>query len=730
MYRNLYIILAGCGICLAIFAVSFSGRATFSTSGGDPVDFIFNNATEPQTLDPGIMSGQPEGALAIGLFEGLTCYHPETLQPMPGVATSWEIEGLTYSFELRQDHWWVKQGGIYEVDGQPRNVVAGDFIYAWRRHLHPETGSEYSYLLYLIEGAEEYERVVTEHWTSLINRYKQEHPDVVLVKPSSLTDPVAAEAADPAVLQADYDALEKFRNEAWERLVKVRAAGDYRLDVTLRSPAPYFLDLTSFYTLAPVPREAIEAYDRQWILPENIVTNGPYVLADWRFNSFIRLQKNLHYWETAAYAAERIASLESRAADELRSPERAELEFLKQFGGFVDNGLDTIDALAVEEQTTSLNLYINGDVDRIREVPTAVVGDLIALSESPGKQLGDVHHGVYNAAYFYNLNVDLPIFQAGPDGEFGRKVRRALALAVDRQILIDVVTRAHQEPAYRLVPAGVAGYSDLPLFGSGDYAKDLAEAKRLIDEVRAAGVRIPKLKILYNSHEAHAKVAVFIQGLWKTHLGIDVETSNQEWGVFLDSRRTGNYEIARSGWIGDYTDPNTFLDMFTSNNQNNDPNYHNPLYDRIILKYAAYILDYLATAEQRQALLDDLRSWPQYEAVVAGQRRPDGTTLGESLTAALKKFETVSASQRLDLAFEIRLLLFEVAETMLLYDQPIIPLYFYTSTQLWPRELQNMFINNRDVHPLKVLRWEGGKRPLGNRYERFPRISPRIRTAL
>lgn len=701
MYRNLYLIGGGCLALAVIFL------ACFQRSARGRADFVWNNGTEPQTLDTGLMSGQPEGDLAIGLFEGLTIYHPQTLEPVPGVARNWRIDGLKYVFELRPDAWWVKGDEIYAVDGKPRRVTAEDFVYAWRRHFLPETGSEYSYLLHLIAGAREYQDKVAEHWDTLVQRYQREKPGITVTRPSSL-DPV--ERAE----------LERFRTELWDRTVGVRANGDLELEVTLESPALYFLALTNFYPFFPVPREAIEEHGDEWVLPGNIVSNGPYRLAEWKFNSFVRLAKNAHYWETANYAATRMRELEGR--ESLAPFERRDLDLLNQFGAFGERGLETMEALAIEERNTSLNLYINGDIDRDREIPSDVAGDLIAELSREGSDFRQVHHGVGMQVYFYNVNTTLAVFQ----GETGRKLRRAMSLAVDRRGLIDAVTRAHQKPAYRLVPPGIAGYPGEPLFGSSR-AEDLAEAKRLVAEVRGEGVKLPTLRLLYNTHEGHAKIAAFLQNGWKRDLGIETTLANQEWGVFLDSRRNGAFDLARSGWIADYPDPNTFLDMFTTGNQNNDPKYQNAHYDRLINEYGARILEMLATGESRKKALADIESWPAWKVVAGSRSRSDGRTLEQAVREALRAEPPTEGNARLDHAARTRLLLMEAAEEMLIHDMPIIPCYFYTQTQVWPPELEGMYLNARDVHPLKFLRWQGGTRPPGSRYRYFPRISTRAR---
>ena len=130
----------------------------------------------------------------------------------------------------------------------------------------------------------------------------------------------------------------------------------------------------------------------------------------------------------------------------------------------------------------------------------------------------------------------------------------------------------------------------------------------------------------------------------------------------------------------------------------------------------------LAVEGARRKMLEDIRSWKKYSEAVHDLPRPDGSKLGEALESAVEEYPKLGDDARYEKAFAIRLLLFEVAEAMLFHDMAVIPLYFYTSTQLWPPELEGHHINARDVHPLKVLRWKGGRRPSGHRYDVFPRL--------
>ena len=160
MYRNLLAIAGGCLGLVAVFLLAFDGRAR------GRADFAWINTTEPQTLDPQRTSAQPEGAIALCLFEGLTVYDPRDLRPVPGVARSVRVDGTRHVFDLRDDAVWVKGDEVVrKADGSPRRMTAEDFAWSWRRHLHPEVGSEYGGLLSMIRGVKAYPWEVADHWS-------------------------------------------------------------------------------------------------------------------------------------------------------------------------------------------------------------------------------------------------------------------------------------------------------------------------------------------------------------------------------------------------------------------------------------------------------------------------------------------------------------------------------------------------------------------------------------
>jgi oligopeptide transport system substrate-binding protein len=195
-----------------------------------------NNGAEPKTLDPAKMTGVTEGNLATALFEGLVTLHPKTLQPIPGVAKSWELseDGKTYTFHLRDCTW---------TNGDP--VTAADFLYSWTRVLQPATGAEYAYEMYYIVGAEEFN---------------------------------TGKTTDPATLG-------------------MKVIDDKTFQVTLKNPVAYFLELVAFSTYYPVNQSCVEAHGSKWTRPENIVGNGAYVMTEWAPNSHITLERNETYWD-------------------------------------------------------------------------------------------------------------------------------------------------------------------------------------------------------------------------------------------------------------------------------------------------------------------------------------------------------------------------------------------------------------------------------------------------
>ena len=571
-----------------------------------PADFTFSNNSEIKTVDPALVTGQPEGRIVSAIFEGLCTWDPQNLTPLPGVAERWTLsdDKLTYTFYLRPNALWS--------DGSP--VVADDFVWSYRRALHPATSSEYAYELWYIAGAEQYTsgevHVGDPVEVELLEKPPGARPfasgTILRGRLAAIED--AAPGAAPTYV-VDIDG----RQRRFQKGAAVAGADDYRwllpdflavglhaldhrtLEIRLKHPVPYFLRLMGFYPMSPVNRKCVETYGYPaWTKPEHIVSNGPFLLHSRRIRDRIRLVKNPTYWDR-------------------------------------DNvHLNVVDALAVESRITALNLYLTGEVDWVPAVPDEIIPDL----QRQGRD--DFAPAPFLANEYYLVNTR----KAPLDDP---RVRSALGLAVDKQEIVDRIVRAGQQPARSLVPPEIRGYLDYQPAKCGAY--DVAKARQLLAEAGYPGGRgMPKLEILYNTDESHQAIAELIQAQWKRNLGIDVRLTNQDWARYLNSRRMGDFFLARAGWIGDYADPITFLSQFEGDNPMNQTGWTNPEYDRLLE---------LASVEK-----DDAK----------------------------------------------RLEHFRRAERILMDQMPVIPIYFGVTREIVRPYVHGYYRNILDFHPLKDIR--------------------------
>lgn len=322
--------------------------------------------------------------------------------------------------------------------------------------------------------------------------------------------------------------------------VGVKAIDDKTLEVTLESPTPYFLQLTAFPTYFPVRKDIVEADPEGWALNvETYISNGPFKLEEWTHNDVLRLVKNENY-----YDAENVK-------------------------------LDEIEYVMIVEGSTAFSAFQSGELDYTENVPSDQISELQAAGDS------NFQIFPYIGTYFYCFNMNNDLMK-------DVKVREALSLAIDREAIVTNVTKGGQLPANGFVSEGIAtstGESFRTL--AGDYGvpvnADVEKAKQLLTEAGYPdGAGFPELEILYNTSDNHKAIAEAIQEMWKQNLGINVTLRNEEWKVFQENRKNGNYEVARHGWIGDYADPMTFLEMWITGAGVNDAKYANPEYDKLI----------------------------------------------------------------------------------------------------------------------------------------------------
>jgi oligopeptide transport system substrate-binding protein len=620
---------------------------------------VFHNGFTPQTIDPGLATGSSDGRIIIQLFEGLLEYDPKTLAPLPAIAESFEANSTQdrFTFRLRKNARWS--------NGDP--VTAHDFVYSWERVLHPVTGAQYSIILFFIENAEEYlnesVRVLTkpikiggkefaagepvrilsaspkgeENTLPSSNRYKFALATTIRTGPSDSSP--ALEAVDSNTLQSFNagDIVYVLRREGdWAKVsdanrvgyvpmkslsliaakttltiealsqpgvsatVKIedvtldpkilgfRAVDDFTLEVKLKNPTPYFPELLAHYTYRPVHQKTVERYGIFWTYQKNIVTNGAFLLDNLNQYRFI-LTKNPTYWDAANVKLEKIIASNN------------------------------------EDLQKSLKDYEDGKVDLV------VANDLPIERLSAIKGAADYYVEQSNGTYFYRLNTTKAPFD-------NAKVRQALSLAINREKLIQSI-EIPVLPASTITPPALAGFTP-PQKSTFDPKR----AKELLAEAGYSSAKpFPEISIMFNMQVQHLRIAENIQQQWRESLGITAKLENKEWIEYLNSTQSLEYEVTRAGWIGDYPEPATFLDMWSTGNGNNNTGWSNKEYDAMI-KQAA--------------------------------QEPNQEKRNEIYTRQ---------------------------EKMLAEEMPFIPLYYYVWFGLVRPEVQGFYPNLQDQHPLKFV---------------------------
>lgn len=347
-----------------------------------------------------------------------------------------------------------------------------------------------------------------------------------------------------------------------------KAPDAHTLQLTLRQRTPFLLQAMNHHAWFPVPVATIRKFgglgrkSTAWTRPENFVGNGPYVLKEWRPNQVIVAERSPTYWDHG----------------------RVKIEEIR---------FHPVELTATEER-----MFRTGQLDITYEVPLAKIP--VYRRERPEVLRIDPYDGVY----FYRFNVTRKPFDDA-------RVRRALSLAIDRRQLVRDVTRANEQPAYHLVPRGIAGY-----VSRHSLHEDVTEAKRLLAEAGFPDGRgFPHVDLLYNTLEKHRVIAEALQQMWRRHLGIDIGLYNQEWKVYLDAQHTLNYQVQRAGWIADYLDPHVYFDLWQTGNLNNDTGWGDPEYDRLLasaLNAPTNAERYEIYQRMEQILLDAMPIMPIY----------------------------------------------------------------------------------------------------------------------
>jgi len=326
--------------------------------------------------------------------------------------------------------------------------------------------------------------------------------------------------------------------------VGVKVIDDNTLEVTLEAPVPYFLSLAAFPTYFPVRKDIIEGNEEKWTLkPDTYISNGPFKMSEWKEKESITFIKNENYWDAKNVK------------------------------------LETLEVKLIDDQITYLNAFKSGEIDVIESPPQAEIPTL--LDEGTAKIYP------YLGTYFYVINVSDKAKDVDPkaaEALSNPKFRKALSLAIDKQLIVDKVAQGGQAPATSYVPAGIL--DSIGKEFQKEYSSkgaNIEEAKKLLAEAGYPnGEGAPTITFTFNTDQGHQNIAQAVQDMWKTNLGINVELKNEEWAVFQDTRNNFQYSIARHGWIADYNDPMTFLDMWTTGNGQNNAGYSNKEYDKLI----------------------------------------------------------------------------------------------------------------------------------------------------
>jgi oligopeptide transport system substrate-binding protein len=539
-------------------------------------DLVYSNHADVTTLDLAIMSWQQDFRVARMMYEGLTRKDVFTwdYRIEPGVAESWDVspDARVYTFHLRADARWS--------NGEP--VRASDFVYGWRRVILPDNAGDYSKLFTMIVGVEEFQKWRTEKMGEFVRR------------------------TDIADRRSAAEALWKETLAKFDELVGVKAVDDRTLRVELIRPVAYLLDLTSFGSLYPCYEPLVTAFESvdpetgrmrtnaDWTKPPRCVSNGAFALTEWKFQREMRFAKNPYYWDKDKVA------------------------------------LDTISVPSIQDINAQVMAFRTGAVDWISDVTTGYRADMLEQKQEFYKEHWDeyqslkaqgldpvevdrrlprdprknIHAFPSFGTYFYNFNCMEKLADGRPNPFHDPRVRRAFAMAVDKQSIVTSVRRGGEPVANVLIPPGSIGGYESPHGVSFD---PVGARKLLAEAGYPDGKGFITVDILFNKDAGHDLIAQTVAKNWSEYLGVEVTLTVKEIAVVRDDLKNGNYIVSRGSWYGDYGDPTTFLDLSRTGDGNNDRKYSNAAYDALLdeAKMEADAGKRMRVLEKAEALLMD-----------------------------------------------------------------------------------------------------------------------------
>ncbi|MFV9669530.1 oligopeptide ABC transporter substrate-binding protein OppA [Pantoea graminicola] len=333
----------------------------------------------------------------------------------------------------------------------------------------------------------------------------------------------------------------------------VVALDNSRLKVTLDRPVPWFPALVANVALFPVPEKVITQQGDSWTAPGKLVGNGAYQLSERVVNEKIVLTRNPHYWDDA------------------------------------HSVLTKVTFVPINEESSATKRYRANDIDITESFPKEMYG--LLKKTLPG----EVYTPDQLGTYYYAFNT-----QKGPTADV--RVRKALSWSIDRKIIAEKVLGTGEKPAWHFTPDVTAGFKPLPSFLQQHDQNSLnAQARALLAAAGYGPGKPLKLKLLYNTSESHQKIAIAVASMWKKNLGVDVTLENQEWKTYIDSRNSGNFDVIRASWIGDYNEPSTFLNLLTAGNSSNISRFSNRDYDAVLAKASRETSDEARNSDYNRA---------------------------------------------------------------------------------------------------------------------------------
>lgn len=563
-------------------------------------------ASEPLSIDPALNSSADGSTMLAHLFSGIAKWDKDENGNLVIVADA--VKELTDGVENGDGtvtYTYTLKDGLKWSDG--KSVTASDFVFAWNRAASPTLAGDYNYMFDVIEGYD-------EMW----------------------------ESKDSGKVDSEGNPIPEYTNP--DAKLSVKAINNKTLEVTLKNKVSYWNELLAFPTYYPV-REDIVA-DESWATkPETYVSNGAYKLTSWDHNSVITLTKNEDFYDKS----------------NITMPE--------------------IRFYLSDDTNNMLTNFKNGDWLLIDDVPTNEIASLKEAYADEFVVSGQL--GTYYICWNINENL-LPADStlSGADAEKAKaEIRNALSLLIDRNYIVNQISKGGQVPASSFIAMGLtnpdgsqfyqtAGHSsdydgyynvDNNAFESNyDNAMKTLRKYYSFNETSGKFTDVPTLTYIYNSSDVHQAIGEYIQGAFAA-VGINVELSNQEWNTFLETRKNGDYSVARNGWLADYNDPISFLDMWTSVSGNNDIQYGKGAHKNAKI-YELDLTDYGINYKVDNA------TWSEtYDRLITEIKACDNT--------------------------KIRYELMHLAEDMLMETGCITPVYYYTDIYMIDDSIKGFYSN-------------------------------------